>query len=58
MLTFSDVVRNQPCAWVQQPGPKATVEFRSIEVPKPGPGQVRIKLEASRVWLVHLISSL
>lgn len=40
----------QTCAWVQQPGPEATVEFRKIGVPKPGPGQVLIKLEASGVW--------
>ncbi|KAF7560763.1 hypothetical protein G7046_g3383 [Stylonectria norvegica] len=39
----------QTCAWVQQPGPGAVIEFREIEVPTPGPGEVLVKLEVSGV---------
>jgi propanol-preferring alcohol dehydrogenase len=42
--------QKQLCAWVQTPGPEATIEFRNIEVPTTGPGEVLVKLEVSGVW--------
>lgn len=44
--------QQQLCAWVETPGPDATIAFRDIEVPKPGPGEVLVKLEVSGVWSV------
>ncbi|CRG89112.1 alcohol dehydrogenase [Talaromyces islandicus] len=41
--------QKQLCAWVQTPGPEATIEFRNIEVPTTGPGEVLVKLEVSGV---------
>ncbi|KAH8691510.1 hypothetical protein BGW36DRAFT_400776 [Talaromyces proteolyticus] len=41
--------QKQLCAWVETPGPEATIEFRNIEVPTPGPGEVLVKLEVSGV---------
>ena len=40
----------QTCAWVEQPGADAVIEFRDIDIPKPGPGEVLVKLEVSGVW--------
>ncbi|GAM43339.1 hypothetical protein TCE0_047r18071 [Talaromyces pinophilus] len=41
--------QQQLCAWVETPGPDATIAFRDIEVPKPGPGEVLVRLEVSGV---------
>lgn len=47
-----DLSQQQLCAWVETPGPDAKIEFRDIEVPKPGPNEVLVRLEVSGVWLV------
>jgi hypothetical protein len=44
----------QLCAWVEQPGPKAKIELREIDIPTPGTGQVLVKLQVSGVWYVTL----
>lgn len=45
-------VEKQTGAWVDAPGPNAEIEFRQIDVPKPGAGQVLVKMEVSGVWYV------
>ncbi|KAL4863686.1 hypothetical protein BDV12DRAFT_189518 [Aspergillus spectabilis] len=41
--------RQQLCAWVQTPGPTATLEFRNIALPGPRDGELLVKLEVSGV---------
>lgn len=43
-------VDRQIGAWVDTPGKNAIIEFRQIEIPKPGPGEVLVKIEVSGVW--------
>ena len=46
------IPQQQLSAWVETPGPDATIEFREIAVPKPSAGEVLVKLEVSGVWSV------
>lgn len=42
-------------AWVEAPGKDARIELRQIEIPKPGPGEVLVKIEVSGVWYVTFL---
>ena len=49
-MEFNGAARTQLCAWVDEPGPDATLEFRNIAIPNPGSDQILVKMEASGVW--------
>lgn len=47
-------VDRQIGAWVETPGKDARIELRQIEIPKPGVGEVLVKMEVSGVWYVEI----
>lgn len=47
-------VERQIGAWVENPGKDARIELRQIEIPKPGAGEVLVKIEVSGVWYIEI----
>lgn len=46
------------CAYVEQPGKNARIEFHNVPTPRPAPGNVLVRMKASGVWYATMRLSL